>query len=154
MDVECAYRCFKDDSILPKKLAEPYPKPTPCLYVELRLCNKLKKLANGNAGGDDAVVELYSVMRPFCFDHVLFFNEEETKSFVSVFLSHMSLPDGVKDSIIAEMFEFARSMMNDEENAGVEALPLVVDVAVIVVQMPGESEDDAIARAGDRLQKL
>jgi len=66
----------------------------------------------------------------------------------------MSLPDGVKDSIIAEMFEFARSMMNDEENAGVEALPLVVDVAVIVVQMPGESEDDAIARAGDRLQKL
>lgn len=120
----------------------------------MRLCNKLKKLANGDTGGDDAVIELVSVGRPFCFNHVLFSTNEKMKPFVSVFLSFLCLPDSVKDSIIDEMFRFARSILDDDENAGLEVLPFVVDVEVTILQMPGESEDDAIARAGNKLQAL
>lgn len=52
------------------------------------------------------------------------------------------------------MFRFTRSILDDDENAGLEVLPFVVDVEVTILQMPGESEDDAIARAGNKLQAL
>ncbi|KAF7131649.1 hypothetical protein RHSIM_Rhsim09G0093600 [Rhododendron simsii] len=93
----------------------------------MRLCNKLKKHANGDTGGDDAVIELFSVRRPFY---------------------------SIKDLIIDEMFRFARSMLDDDKNAGLEVLPFVVDVAVTILHMPGESEEDAIAWAGNKLQTL
>ncbi|KAG5532145.1 hypothetical protein RHGRI_026682 [Rhododendron griersonianum] len=96
----------------------------------MRLCNKLKKHANGDTGGDNAVIELVSVRRPFCFNHVLILTSEKMRLFASVFLSFLCLPDSVKDSIIDEMFRFARSMLNDDENAGLEVLPFVVDVAL------------------------
>ncbi|KAI8538874.1 hypothetical protein RHMOL_Rhmol09G0137200 [Rhododendron molle] len=60
----------------------------------------------------------------------------------------------IKDLIIDEMFRFARSMLDDDENARLEVLPFVVGVAVTILQMPGQSEDDAIARAGNKLQTL
>lgn len=154
MDAEYAYHCWEDDSILPEGQVHCYPKPAPCMFVELRMCNKLKKLANGDAGGDDAVIELVSKRIPFCFNHISFMKSEKMRPFVSVFLSLLCLPDSVKDSIIDEMFRFARSMLDDDENAGLEVLPFVVDVAVTILQMPRESEHDAIARAGNELQKL
>ncbi|XP_058184331.1 uncharacterized protein LOC131301865 [Rhododendron vialii] len=97
MDAEYACRCWKDDGILPKKGVQPYSEPAPFIFVEMRLCNKLKKHANGDTGGDDAVIELVSVRRPFCFNHVLFLTSEKMRPFVSVFLSFLCLPDSVKE---------------------------------------------------------
>ncbi|KAG5560869.1 hypothetical protein RHGRI_004031 [Rhododendron griersonianum] len=51
--------------------------------------------------------------------------------------------DSVKDSIVDEVHRFGRSMLD----LGLKPLPLLVDVGISMSQLPGESEDEGIARA-------
>ncbi|KAF7147386.1 hypothetical protein RHSIM_Rhsim03G0027300 [Rhododendron simsii] len=81
--------------------------------VVLRMCHKLRKLADHGGSESDGINEAYV------------------------------RDDSVKETIVEEAHRFGRWM-----DLSSEGLPLfLVDVGISMLQLPGESEDEGIARA-------
>ncbi|KAG5555739.1 hypothetical protein RHGRI_006398 [Rhododendron griersonianum] len=115
--------------------------------VVLRMCHKLRKLVDhGGSEADDDVnkVKLGIVRCAFTVSRGEFLAEEKLRDLI-----YESLPlayvrdDSGKESIVGEAHRFGRSM-----DSSLERLPpFLVDVGISMLQLPGDSEDEGIARA-------
>ncbi|KAG5560327.1 hypothetical protein RHGRI_003578 [Rhododendron griersonianum] len=141
MDVRYSYCCRQDDSIIPEKKKGQYDG----FFVDLRMCHKLRKLADhGGSDADNNEVKLGTVRSVFTVNRSEFIAGEKLKYLMYTCLLLAYVPDdSVKDSIVDEVHRFGCSMLE----LGMKPLPLLVDVGISMSQLPGESEDEGIARA-------
>ncbi|KAH7861787.1 hypothetical protein Vadar_030880 [Vaccinium darrowii] len=145
MDVRYSYHCRPDDSI--SRNLDRVKLSNAC-FLNMRVCHKLRKLAA--AGGSDAdgneEVTLGTKRAILLTSWTEFLARDELSSRLKFRLRSDYIPDdSVKEAIVDEVQRVGRSML-DSENLK-KPLSLLVEVGISMLQKPGESEDEGIARA-------
>ncbi|XP_058201339.1 uncharacterized protein LOC131316082 [Rhododendron vialii] len=140
MDVKYSYCCRQDDSIIPEKRKGKYDG----FFVDVRMCHKLRKIANGGSDADDNEVKLGTVRSIFTVNRSEFLAGERLRYLMDTWCLPLAYvpDDSVKDSIVDKVHRFGCSMLD----LGLKPLPLLVDVGISMLQLPGESVDEGIAR--------
>ncbi|KAI8532464.1 hypothetical protein RHMOL_Rhmol11G0216300 [Rhododendron molle] len=140
-----SYSFRQDESIIPTRVFL-HDVPYDGFWIKFWFYYKLEKPVNGDSEDviDEVVLDSYDLLWFWCRDQYLGGSSSVERDFDTLFLD---LPQSVGQSIKDDMLKFVHSMVNDPKNVHRAVLPLVVEIEIITRQSPGESEDDAIARA-------
>lgn len=141
-----SYCCRQEESVIPAHVFLHDDVPYDGFWIKFWFYYILEKPVNGNS--EDVLEEMVLDS----YDRLWFWRRAEylggSSSVETDFdMLFRDLPESVGESIKDEMLKFVHSMVNDPKNVHRAVLPLVVDIEIITRQSPGESEDDAIARA-------
>ncbi|KAH7866925.1 hypothetical protein Vadar_026789 [Vaccinium darrowii] len=150
MDVRYSYHCRPDDNITRTRV-----KPSNACFLNMRVCHKLRKLAaNGGSDADgNEEVTLGTKRAVFLMGWSEFLARDELRSGLMFRLRSDYIPDdNVKESIVDEVQRVGRSLLDLDSKPMtdldlIKPMTLLVEVGISMLQKPGESEDEGIARA-------